>query len=74
MIYLSVNYIILIIYKPSLAAVALKYTNTISYLHNFPSSVHILVDTQRRKIYPHKLHGAVALYIAAFNNGAIYKT
>ena len=47
MIYSFVNHIILIVYKPSLAAVALKYTKTIGYHHNFPSSsVHILVDTQ----------------------------
>ena len=77
MIYSFVNHIILIVYKPSLAVVALKNTKTICYHHNFPSSsVHILVDTQRRTIYPnnHKLHSAVASDIAAFNDGAIYET
>ena len=69
MIYSFINHIILMVYKPSLAAVALKYTKT-------SSSVHILVDTQRCTTYPnnHKLHGAVASDIAAFNDEAIYET
>ena len=67
----------MIVYKPTLAAVALKITKTIGYHHNFPSSsVYIIVDTQRRTIYPnnHKLLGAVASAIAAFNERAIYET